>query len=118
MKRDMELIRRILQHVEDSPDHDDYVGLNIPERTQAELVYHVTILAEANFLKLQGVASDFEPLFWVRLTNDGHDFLDAVRSETVWGEVKDKIREYGGNVPLEVLKALAIQFAKNLFGIG
>ena len=47
-----------------------------------------------------------------------HEFLDAIRNDTVWNKVKATVKEKGGAIPFEVLKLLAIQAAKSVFGIG
>ncbi len=44
----------------------------------------------------------------------GHDFLDAVRNDSVWARVKDKLVQVGGEAPLEVIKAVAVKVALDL----
>ena len=41
-----------------------------------------------------------------RLTWEGHNFLDAARSETVWNHVKATIKEKGGSWAIEGLLEL------------
>jgi hypothetical protein len=47
-----------------------------------------------------------------RLTNSGHDYLDAVRSDNIWQQTQTAVAETGGSAVLEIVKALAIGFAK------
>ena len=49
------------------------------------------------------------------LTWEGHEFLDAVRHETVWAKTKEVVKSKGGSVSFEVLKELAIQTFKSTF---
>ena len=51
------------------------------------------------------------------LTWQGHEFLDAVRNDTVWRKTIALIKEKGGSVPFEVVKALAVRFASAPFGL-
>jgi hypothetical protein len=51
------------------------------------------------------------------LTWEGHDFLDAARSETIWKKVMNKVKDSTGTVAFEVLKALLIAASKEKFGL-
>lgn len=42
----------------------------------------------------------------VRLTWEGHDFLDTIRDDEVWAATKDGVKKAGG-FSLELMKALA-----------
>lgn len=46
------------------------------------------------------------------ITNEGHDFLEAIRDEGLWQKTKDTVSKTGGNATLEIVKALAIGFLK------
>ncbi|MCF6156805.1 MAG: hypothetical protein E3K36_16555 [Candidatus Brocadia sp.] len=39
-----------------------------------------------------------------------------MRNETVWKQTKEIVKDKGGSLPFEVLKSLAIEFAKKLVG--
>jgi Hypothetical protein (DUF2513) len=120
MKRDMELAREILHRIEDCSDPwGKGMNLDFPDRTQNELAYNVKLLKEAGLIEAIDVSGS-EGMGFIpqSLTNEGHDFLDAIRNDKVWGKVTEKAREHGGALPFEVLKALAIQVAKALLGLG
>jgi hypothetical protein len=82
-----------------------------PENVKA---YHAALLLDAGFI--DGV-SEYAPdgsvgcVFVHRLTWDGHDFLDAARSDTVWNKAKEKVLKPGlswtFSMLLEFLKAEA-----------
>jgi hypothetical protein len=42
----------------------------------------------------------------IRLTNLGHDFLDASRSETVWSKFRQAVVKVGGGVSVPVANCL------------
>ena len=46
----------------------------------------------------------YDPKF---LTARGHDFLDSIRSPSVWGKVKQQLAVVGGSASLEVVKTIA-----------
>ena len=46
-----------------------------------------------------------------RMTNQGHDYLEAIRSDTVWNKTKQGAAEVGG-MTLGMMKDLAIAYFK------
>lgn len=117
MKRDMELIREILVAVEADAHRDGHaiVNFDLPGRNQDELRYHAKLLRDAGWIRAEFFfGGEFVIL---DLTNQGHDFLDAVRNETVWKRLKKKLGTEGETLPLEVIKLLAIQLLKELLGL-
>ena len=47
-----------------------------------------------------------------RMTNQGHDYLDAIRDNGIWTKTKAAVAETGGSATLEIVKALALGFLK------
>lgn len=92
MKRDMDLIRRLVLALD---DHDDagnpVVGLpSVDDRT---FNYHAALLIEAGLAAgSQQDYMDGSGVVWLwRLTWAGHDFADAVRSDTIWKAALDNV---------------------------
>lgn len=106
MKRDDEYLRQILLELEASEETEVYVaefiGGSLEDRRRN---YHIRLAADAGFLKEQ-----YEDGY--RLTNAGHDYLDAIRDEGVWSRTKAAVAETGGSATLEIIKSLAIGFLK------
>ena len=117
MKRDMNLIREILFQLE-STTAGKARHLQAPEGySQDELVYHTTLLLEAGLIEGRRVTAFSAGTFRdLRLTWEGHDFLDAVRPPAVWESVEERLKHLGG-AALAVVKALAIEEGKKLLGI-
>lgn len=46
-----------------------------------------------------------------RITNQGHDYIAAVRTETVWNKTKEAANQLGG-VTLGIMKDLAVAYIK------
>lgn len=112
MKRNMELIRKILLTVEDK-----YVDtwlhnneIKIDGYDMKTIGYHCAVLHDAGLLyDYKGQYGDGELLqFGVgRLTWDGHEFLDKIKSDTVWNKTKDIITEKGIPFVLDAVKEIA-----------
>jgi len=69
--------------------------------------YQLYLMHDAGLIEGNGYKSG---IFFI--TNQGHDFLDAIRDEGLWQKTKDTVSETGGNATLEIVKALAIGFLK------
>jgi hypothetical protein len=52
------------------------------------------------------------------LTWQGHEFLDAIRNETVWAKTTATIKEKGGSLPFDVIRDTATSWVKSLTGLG
>jgi hypothetical protein len=119
MKRDLELVRKILLAAEDRTTDTGWLILEIEGHTPEEISYHVRLLHEAGLLQAENL-TDATGALWApkRLTWEGHEFLDAARNDTVWNKTKDVVRDKGGSVPFEVLKELVVKIAASFFGLG
>ena len=120
MKRDMDLARKILEQVEEKHDDQTQIALDLPDYPEKLVHYHIMLLNKAGLLEAADCSGSESGTFWipVNLTWNGHEFLDAIRNETVWNKVKEVVKEKGGSIPFEVLKTLAVQFAGSVFGVG
>lgn len=119
LKRDMELVRQILMKIEaDESAPGGHIDLDLPDRSPAEISYHVRLLEEAGLIEAISVSNlgayEWEP---VRLTWEGHEFLDAARSNSVWNAAKERVAQTVGTVPVDVLKKVLEQTAGELLGL-
>ncbi|WP_172299109.1 DUF2513 domain-containing protein [Pseudoruegeria sp. HB172150] len=109
MKRNMDLVREILLEVEAKDDGKakqyDFKQLG-PEKA-----HHVNLLIQAGLLNWVGAVRSQERKK-VHLTWEGHDFLDSVRDVGIWEKTKETVAETGGSAAIEIIKAVAIGFAK------
>lgn len=116
MKRDWDIVREILLHLEET-SADDCLRLSSfpPERAQ-EISYHVELLVEAGLIHGQ-MAKTLGPgpydFFVERLTWDGHEFLDSIRSETVWQKTKSSFTSKGLSMTFELVKTVAVDLASS-----
>ena len=105
MKLDTDLVRQILLMVEEFPFDGSFHDVEIEGRTEDEISYHVMLLDEAGLLEAVDL-STLSGVCWKpnRLTYDGHQFLDAARSDTVWQKAKTWTTKATGTLTLEGLK--------------
>jgi hypothetical protein len=105
MKRDMDLMRAILMEVEKIPYDGGGHEIHILERSAQEIYYHVMLLHEAQLIEALDLSGD-DYVLWrpTRLTNAGHEFLDAARADTMWAKAKDRAFKSTGTITLEALK--------------
>ncbi|EJC7157885.1 DUF2513 domain-containing protein [Vibrio parahaemolyticus] len=113
MKRDMELIRKLLLTMEENPRQLEVEGYD-----KNQVKYHTLLLIEAGFL--DGNVSDtlantsVVPSFVSvnRLTWDGHEFLDNIRKEEVWNTIKTEFKDASISTVFSIGKQLTENYAK------
>lgn len=116
MKRDMDLIRDILIKVEEN-DGKLFIKGNVGEEEYERDCYHVELLKEAGFLVANITKTDGGIYYSVsisRLTWEGHNFLDNIRSDTVWKKVKSRLAKVGETASIEVISKIATTIVTQL----
>ena len=96
MKRDMELIRKILLTIESWPPEGGDRTFAELGRPEEEITYNLYQAIEAGLLQ-GAVREDSSGMGCVvtNLTPYGHDFLDNARSQYIWDEVMEDIKKRG-----------------------
>ncbi len=92
MKRDNDLIRSLLLEIEAAEDAIFLCVLTDGSTDdERRSYYHLKLLVDAGMLEETG---RFGGSF--RMTNYGHDFIEAIRSESIWRDVKSVVATVGG----------------------
>ena len=111
LKRDMDLCRLVLLHVEEKPydgwgrGKDDLPDAGVDTAT---LYYHVKLLNQAGLLEAHYIdRSDGDMWLPTSLTWQGHEFLDAARDNKNWERAKQAGSKIGG-FSLDIIKSLLI----------
>lgn len=90
MKRDDDMVRALLDEIEaDLEPLYDYplvMGMSPANRVK---YFHLQLLVDAGYLEEQ-----HDGMF--RMTNSGHDFMAAIRDDTIWNEVKRRASQVPG----------------------
>jgi uncharacterized protein DUF2513 len=114
MKSDMDLHRKILLEIEKAPYEKDegMFDFAVEGYDRDSVSYHIMILDEARLIQARNLNRGITG-FWVpiRLTWEGHEFLDAARDNNRWNKAKGAMTQVGG-FALDVMKQLLIQYLK------
>ena len=125
MQRNMNLIRQLLLGIEGeaSTQHE----FNMEHVDDLEKWYNIDLLVQANLIRgveVRWAADGTGPYPYakglVALTWEGHDFLDAVRNDSVWQQASEKAKAGGldiQNLTFEVIKSLCVSTAKHVLGL-
>lgn len=110
MKRDMELVRKILFKIEEIVDNVVEYNIKIEGYTMEQIAYHCSILYEGGYIsdyKAQYADGGICSFGVCRLTWEGHDFLDKIREDTVWNKTKETIKIKGLPLVFDIVKSVS-----------
>jgi hypothetical protein len=121
VQRDMDLIRQLLLRIEQDPTldgtrwvHFEPTEFAMPEKSPAEIGYHLDMLIEAGFLKGK-IGRETIPII-CKLTWEGHEFLDSIRDPDIWSKTKKRIDGLA-SVTLKIVAAIAEAEIKKRIGL-
>lgn len=110
MKRDWDLIRKVLLQVEALGNTQSHVEDGDIDGVDAENVsYHIHLLIEAGLVQgdcRQGLDGPLR-CFASSLTWEGHEFLDKIRTTGMWNKIKTVAREKGLPLTIDAIKSIA-----------
>ena len=115
MKRNMDLIRKILIVIEEYPHFPEIVSgkpaisFDIPDHDEEEIYYHLKLLSEAGLI-LTSSGRTFSYRLVQGLTWQGHEFLELMKKDTHWNKAKEAMKETGG-MAFEVLMRILLETA-------
>lgn len=112
MKLDPELIRKILIAYEELPFGGDS-NIEIDGYTSDQILYHQEILEEAGYIKaiIETYTNGIVDITPIRLTYQGHEFLNASLDDDRWDKVKNIMSKSGGFV-MKVAESLLISYLR------
>ena len=122
MKRNMDLVRKILLQVE-ATEPGKEIRLDVTGYSEEEIGLHVELMIEYGLVQGKAIPSNDGPAhsilkYWIdRMTWEGHDFLDAARNDTIWKKAKEKCLETTGGLAFDVLKACLVELGKEAIGL-
>lgn len=120
MRRDMELIRKIVLALEDAPTGYAPDDLSVEGYTSAQFGYHSYLMIDAGLSegeRVDHMDSDGPEAILRNLTWAGHEFADAARDESRWKKAMGIVHEQGGTVTLSVLTQLLTALMRNAIGL-
>ena len=120
MKRDMDLIRKILFTIEAEykAGEASIWGVKIDDYDMPTIAEHCDLLYQQGLIKSykQARADDKIYAFQVgNLTNLGYDYLELIRNDNVWEKTKAEIEEKQRPKTIEEIARVAGIFVGNVF---
>jgi hypothetical protein len=119
MKRDMELIRKILHKAETLEFENGEPYERYWARTPNE-AYQIALMKDAGLVNadIDTVGGIPEKATIIRLTWDGHDFLDSSRDNKIWKMAVEHIIKPGASWSFSILvEWLKYEARRRVFGI-
>jgi hypothetical protein len=107
MKRDMDLVRKIMLAVEGAAGQPDLSDLH-DEYSERVVTYHCAIILRAGLVNGMVNEEDLDGSVFCVLTSltwEGHDFLDNARNDTIWNKGKELAMKTAGSLSVDALKA-------------
>jgi hypothetical protein len=84
MKRDLDLLRKILLEIESWPDASQPRDVNLTSYSDEIVSEHVSLLFEAHYIEAQVIQSQAgKRILPIRLTWQGHELLDEARNAPI-----------------------------------
>lgn len=117
MRRDMDLIRKLIFYVEDVGPVRAVRDVYIEGYTPEQIGYHCYLIVDAGYAKgaqVGGLGSRLPESLIFHLTSAGHDFADNARSDTVWNSAKKKLSDAATSVSLSTLSGMLEKISQNL----
>jgi hypothetical protein len=120
MKRDMDLVRKILLALEAYEHGYAPEGFTIAGYEQEVIGHHVWLMEQGDLLTASATTTqrDGSPVALPgTITWAGHDFLAAVRNDSVWAKVKTILKDKGISLPFTLLQQLALKILASQVGL-
>jgi len=114
MKRDFDLIRKILLDIQAMPANSQPVTISYSgEYEQAVVNEHLVLLIDAELIvgRPLRTMSGLAQVVVRGLTWQGHDFIQAAEKDSIWNKAKETILSKGGAITFDVLKELLKRLA-------
>lgn len=121
MKRDLDLVRKIILAVEDQPSGYPSGDIVIDGYSEEQVGYHCYLIVAQGLAEgsnVTGLGSTSPNWLIHHLTPAGHDFADAARSDGIWTKAKTIIKDKGLSASIDVMKDLLLAIGKGAIGLG
>src|SRR6266545_4070275 len=103
MKRDLDLIRKMVLAIEDAPS-GWAPKLSIDGYTPTQVGYHAYLLVDAGLVRGHDVTihgGTGQEALITSLTWAGHEFAEAARDDTRWEKAMGIVKDKGGTITLD-----------------
>jgi Hypothetical protein (DUF2513) len=115
MKRDMDLIRKIMLAIEKHPSAYAPDKIVVDGYAEEQVGFHIYLMLQSGLIEgidTTSSESTGPEAIATCLTPSGYDFIDAIRNDTIWSKVKAYIKEKGVSATVEIVQHVALFFVK------
>jgi methyl coenzyme M reductase beta subunit len=111
MQNDKTTIAECIERLNRNSDLDEEI-----RDWRGSLNAHMLLLHDAGLIAAERFETQAgeKVILFERITLDGYDFLDLVRDNAVWKEVKERLKAAGGSASLPIIKAVAESVIKSM----
>lgn len=120
MKRDMELVRKLLLEFEkiEESERGQTKFIEIEGYEQDKINGHAYLIYEAGLVEMIKMETSGGRLFLPQgLTWEGHEFLAKARNENIWNEGVKIAKEKGLDLGIDIMKTLLSSLTLKALGI-
>ena len=121
MKRDFDLVRKLLVYFEEKPGPEHVKIPPIEGYDELTIKYHLFLLHDAGLLRCEPQTSSSSDrvieVLPFDLTWDGHEFLAKIRDDGLWQKTKDTILNKGGQLTINTITTVATLLMKKMIGL-
>ena len=120
MKRNFDLIRKIMLDIENLDPNYGYVEVKFGDEDARAVDVHAALLIEAGLLNgkvIESEAGIIHKVFISGISWAGYEFIDYVKNDTVWNKAKETVLKPAVSASFQVLLEWAKQEAKNRLGL-
>lgn len=108
MKRDFDLIRQILIKTEEESTPGNWYVPKIDGFDDLIIQHHIKLMGDKGYLDYYDASSKEGPSYKITgITMLGYDYLDAIKSDTVWNKTKEHVKSKSLSFSFEVIKTVA-----------
>ncbi|RPE66226.1 uncharacterized protein DUF2513 [Pacificibacter maritimus] len=126
MKRDLGIVRTLLLEAEKSGDRYFDIGAwayadhdmrekELQSELSKEDLFHLDLLEQGKLIR-KSLCEHSDQVVW-EITWDGYEFLDAVRSETLWAKMQEEAKAQGISLTVKSAISYFSMFAKEVFEV-
>lgn len=120
MKRDMDLVRKLLLLLEESPKALIPDEMQVEGFTEEQVGHHFYLMHDAGLIVGEDMSTrQYHSIQYaaICLRWQGHEFLAAAKDDSTWAKVKAKLKDKIGAVGLAALTNYLQQVAKEAVGL-
>ncbi|MGW7932141.1 DUF2513 domain-containing protein [Staphylococcus xylosus] len=114
-----DLLRNIMLDIESSNEPEMFEANTLfPKYGKTDVLYTLTKLMEAQYINSEPVYYEgrIQDYRCMDLTFSGHEFLDNIRDEKVWAEVKKTTKQLS-SVSVSILSKIGYKYLSTKFGL-